>query len=112
MEAVMPLCRWRGGDCNRETDHPSGLCNEHKPVPPIISSGKANNDAEIHGGDKVEEVASARQGYVSGNRDNGATLVIIFDDGKVGYLTPIEVRVIQCPHPEPEPGFVPTRGIM
>jgi hypothetical protein len=42
----MALCKWQGGACNRETDHASGLCSQHRGEVPIIGTGKPKPDLE------------------------------------------------------------------
>ena len=32
----MALCKWNGGACNRETLHPSGICDMHRKMTPTI----------------------------------------------------------------------------
>lgn len=33
----MALCKWNGGACNRETNHPSGICDMHRKMTPTIA---------------------------------------------------------------------------
>jgi hypothetical protein len=32
----MALCKWNGGACERETNHPSGICDKHRKMTPTI----------------------------------------------------------------------------
>jgi hypothetical protein len=78
----------------------------------------------FHLGDIVEEIATNRQGKIdniSQNNDaNGRVTSInywrvIFTDGKQPLYQivkePTEIRVVSCPHSDPEPGFYPDRPI-
>jgi hypothetical protein len=42
----MALCKWQGGACDRETPHPSGLCEKHRGDVVIIGTGKPKPDLE------------------------------------------------------------------
>jgi hypothetical protein len=77
----------------------------------------------IHGGDIIEEVATKRQGKVSGIRGsivNGQEVVsgwqIHFSDGKEPVIKlfskEADFRLIACPHQPSEPGFYPADSIM
>jgi len=78
----------------------------------------------FHLGDIVEEIATNRQGKIdnisqSNDASGRVTSVnywrIIFTDGKQPLYAivkdPAEIRVVSCPHSDPEPGFRPARGI-
>lgn len=32
----MALCKWNGGACERETNHPSGICDMHRKMTPTV----------------------------------------------------------------------------
>jgi hypothetical protein len=79
----------------------------------------------LHLGDIVEEVATGRQGKIdniSTNNDARGQVTsvnywrAIFLDGKQTlygiFKDEKELRLVSCPHAEPEPGFYPERGIM
>jgi hypothetical protein len=40
----MSLCKWQGGACERETDHASGLCSQHRSEVPIVGTGGLPKD--------------------------------------------------------------------
>jgi hypothetical protein len=77
----------------------------------------------IHGGDIIEEVATKRQGKVSGTGGSivhGQEVVsrwqVHFSDGKDPviklFLNESDIRLIACPHQPSEPGFYPADSIM
>jgi len=33
----MALCKWNGGACDRETNHPSGICQMHRKMTSTIA---------------------------------------------------------------------------
>jgi hypothetical protein len=35
---MMALCRWNGGACDREANHPSGICDKHRKAPSIVDT--------------------------------------------------------------------------
>jgi hypothetical protein len=37
----MTLCKWNGGACERETAHPSGICEKHRKMTPTIVASLA-----------------------------------------------------------------------
>jgi hypothetical protein len=63
----------------------------------------------LHIGDTVQVVATGQLGKIDGSRDNDTTWSVIFPDGTKQYLKNPALHLIGCPHPEPEPGFVPMR---
>lgn len=77
----------------------------------------------LHMGDKVQEIATGRQGKIDSVRYNGTpedgiptAWRVYFSDSKdplIQYFKKEdELRVIECPRADPDPGFVPDRPIM
>jgi hypothetical protein len=69
----------------------------------------------FHLGDKVQVIATGRPGKLEECRNSGELWRVSFSDGgkpPIDYFKPEALRLVECPHPEPEPGFVPERGIM
>lgn len=78
----------------------------------------------LHLGDMVQEIATGRQGKIDSIHAEGVLgkeqipnlWRVFFSDGKTPLLqyfkNEVELRLIECPHANPEPGFVPERGIM
>jgi len=40
-EIIMALCKWNGGACDRETNHPTGICDQHRKMTPTIVASLA-----------------------------------------------------------------------
>ena len=38
---MAPLCKWNGGACERETRHPSGICDMHRKMTPTPEASLA-----------------------------------------------------------------------
>ena len=77
----------------------------------------------LHLGDKVQEISTGRQGKIDETRSEGVSgkeqipilWRVTFSDGNTPLIHDLnkeELRLIDCPHGEPEPGFVPERGII
>lgn len=70
---------------------------------------------EFHLGDTVQVIATRRHGKIDECRNNGELWRVFFSDGKrpiMDYFQPDALTLVECPHDDPEPGFVPERGIM
>jgi hypothetical protein len=73
------------------------------------------NAVVFHLGDKVQEIATGRCGKIDESRNNQELWRVFFSDGgtpPLAYFKREALRLVQCPHTEPEPGFAPERGIM
>jgi hypothetical protein len=78
----------------------------------------------LHLGDKVQEIVTGRTGKIDNIHSEGIVgqestpnlWRVHFSDGKVPMMqyfkSEDELRLVECPHGEPQPGFVPERGIM
>jgi hypothetical protein len=78
----------------------------------------------LHLEDKVEEITTGRPGHIDNIGSEGIVgqeptpnlWRVHFSDGKTPLMQYFknedELRLIECPHEEPQPGFVPERGIM
>ena len=69
----------------------------------------------FHLGDKVQVIDSGRPGTLDECRNSGELWRVFFSDGEkplLDYFKPDAIRLIECPHDDPDPGFVPERGIM
>jgi hypothetical protein len=77
----------------------------------------------LHNEDTVEEIATGRQGKIDSIGAEGIPghqipnlWRVCFSDGKVQSLkyfkNEAELRLITCPHSEPEPGFYPERPLV
>jgi hypothetical protein len=78
----------------------------------------------LHAEDVVEEIATGRRGQIDNIHSEGVLgqepipnlWRVHFSDGKEplwkSFKQENELRLITCPHADPEPGFAPTRPIM
>lgn len=78
----------------------------------------------LHLGDKVQEIVTGRTGKIDnihydgivGQEPTANLWRVHFSDGVVPMMqyfkTEDELRLVECPHEEPQPCFVPERGIM
>ena len=78
----------------------------------------------LHLEDRVEEIATGRPGKIDnigsagvlGKEPTPNLWRVHFSDGKMPLMQYFkneeELRLIQCPHEAPQPGFVPESGIM
>jgi hypothetical protein len=70
---------------------------------------------EFHLEDKVQVIATGRPGKLDECRSSGELWRVFFSDGKkpaLDYFKTEALRLIECPHDDPEPSFVPERGIV
>jgi hypothetical protein len=78
----------------------------------------------LHLGDTVQEITTGRIGKIDSTQAEGVVgqeqipnqWRVFFSDGKVPLVQHFndekDLRLLKCPHSDPEPGFVPERGIM
>jgi len=126
---------WKAGHeitCRVADDHSCVLRNGTSHMGPLAVDGPAykvlkewasSQTTLLHGGDIVQEIATGRQGKIDGignaimqGRETQTNWRIAFSDGKEPgmwtYKNRAELRLIICPHGDPEPGFYPAEGIM
>jgi hypothetical protein len=76
-----------------------------------------------HNEDLVEEIATGRQGKlthigssITGNVETQTSRGVTFQDGKQPplrhFTNPDEIRLVKCPHSEPEGGFYPAEPLI